>query len=53
MYVCMRTKMPGTKYVETKEDEKEDEEDDDDDDDDSIPYVYLLLANKFTNTNTK
>lgn len=33
MYVCMRTKMPGTKSVETKEDEKEDEEDDDDDDD--------------------
>lgn len=36
MYVCMWTKMPGTKYVETKEDENEDEEDDDDDDDDSI-----------------
>lgn len=47
MYVCMRTKMPGTKYVETKEDEN------------GMRrmmmtrYVYLLLANKFTNTNTK
>lgn len=30
MYVCMRTKMSGTRYVETKEDENEDEEDDDD-----------------------
>lgn len=33
MYVCMQTKMPGTKYVETKEDGNEDEEGDDDDDD--------------------
>lgn len=31
MYVCVRTKIPGTRYVETKEDENEDEEDDDDD----------------------
>lgn len=51
MYVCMRTKMPGTKSVETKEDEKEDEEDDDDDDSICIPplseqvYKYKYKMN--------